>query len=429
MSVESCPINPKGPVVTGPACDSNSNPSRIPTEDGQRPDLAISDRHAARDVAERKIEALGQMARGVAHDFNNLLAVIRGYTDLILIRLESSEPKLADHLAEINATVDRAANLTQQLSALGRMQLPSLQRVDPASLMTRLADSLASTAGPDIRIACECAPNVPCVMADSGLLQQAASILLSNALAAMPSGGALSIAFRRVCVRDPFLHGLEARAGEFAALAVTDQGAEIPADKLCRVFDPYFTSIGRGKVNGLALATVCGIARQHGGWVEVSSEPDRGTTFTMFIPACQPSQFTESSGGGGGGLRGGSECILLVEQHLPTRLVSRKVLEAYGYHVHEACSGLEALDAWDSRIQEVDLLLAGVGASCGTSALEAARQFRARKPGLKVLFTTGDAGETIRQNAGLEGFGDCSFVPKAGSTHALIESVRRCLDQ
>lgn len=377
----------------------------------------------------QRMEAIGQLAGGVAHDFNNLLAVIRGHTELVLMRPSSLSPQVVEHLTEITTAAERAANLTRQLLTFSRKQVMVPQQLNINEVISGFSKMLHRIIGEDITLKCECEPELPPVMADAAMIEQVLMNLVVNARDAMPSGGELTITTRQRTLSGPQRKGSEARPGDFVCLSVADKGVGIPREYITRIFEPFFTTKEIGKGTGLGLATVYGIAKQHQGWVEVKSAPGAGTIFTLFLPAAREERLPEKAPNKPPELRGGSESILLVEDELPVRMISRKVLEAYGYRVHEAPSARDALDQWGDRMNEIDLLLTDIVLPCGVSGPELAQQLRERKPQLKVLFMSGYGQEKADKNVADCHLSNCEFLPKAGSTRALVETVRRCLDK
>lgn len=195
---------------------------------------------------------------------------------------------------------------------------------------------------------------------------------------------------------------------------------------LPRIFEPFFTTKDVGKGTGLGLATVHGIVEQHDGWIEVESQPGKGTTFQIHLPRLADQGQIQEATQLAAQVRGGRETILLVEDEVSVRTLAVHVLERYGYRVIEATNGVAALKVWPQHRAAVDLLLTDIIMPEGLSGRELAEQLRADKPGLKVIYMSGYSGETAGRGMNLrEGI---DFLAKPFGTAKLAQAVRDCLD-
>jgi len=234
----------------------------------------------------QKLEAIGQLAGGVAHDFNNMLAVILGYTDLLLLDTAPWEPAFTP-LQQIKQAGDRSAALTRQLLAYSRRQVLLPQVLDLNALIGELCPLIQRLVGESTVLELQLAPRVGRVKADPGQIQQALMSLAANARDAMPVSGRLTIRTADVTLdasvtrRHP-----EAQPGDYVLVELADTGTGMSPDVLAHMFEPFFTTKPQDKGIGLGLASVYGIIKQSGGHVEVESEPDRGTTFRLYVPCC-----------------------------------------------------------------------------------------------------------------------------------------------
>ena len=245
----------------------------------------------------------------------------------------------------------------------------------------------------------------------------------------MPQGGQLLITTESVTfdeARAP-AHP-EARAGQFVCLTVKDTGTGIAPEHLPRIFEPFFTTKEVGKGTGLGLATVYGIVKQHQGWIEVSSQPGAGATFTIFLPAIPPPVRTAATPQAETDLPGGTETILLVEDEYAVRMIARRVLESHGYKIYEAASAPEALELWRRRAKEIALLLSDMVMPEGVTGRELAEQLRATSPALKVIFMSGYSADVIAKDTDFFRRTESCFLQKPCSSRALLETVRGCLD-
>jgi len=231
----------------------------------------------------QKTEAVGRLAAGIAHDFNNLLTAIQGYGELALRTLDEGHPARRP-LGEIMQVVRRAVRLTRQLLAFSRRQELEPQLVDLAGLVQEMESMLLHVAGDGIQVDFDLC-RTSAVSADIGQLEQVLMNLVANARDAMPSGGRVSVRLDRVELpRGAESDRLGLTPGEYAVLVVSDTGAGMGAETLAHLFDPFFTTKERGAGTGLGLSTVHGIVRQSGGAIDVSSIPQKGTTFRILLP-------------------------------------------------------------------------------------------------------------------------------------------------
>jgi len=208
---------------------------------------------------------------------------------------------------------------------------------------------------------------------------------------------------------------------------VSDTGCGISPEILPHIFEPFFTTKEPGKGTGLGLATVYSIVRQHDGFLQVTSDPGRGATFEIFLPARAPARNRPASGPASAPPRGRAETILLVEDEPAVRALTRQTLERHGYRVLEASHGREALRLWEEHRAAVDLLLTDLVMPEGLGGLELARRLRASKPGLKVVYTSGYSAES----GGLESEprpDEGAFIQKPCPPERLLEIVRLSLD-
>ena len=376
----------------------------------------------------QKMEAIGQLAGGVAHDFNNLLAVIQGNAELSLMTVSETDARTREFLKQITEASHRAANLTRQLLAFSRKQTVRLETVNLKTLIANLTKMLNRIIGEDIRLHCHY-EGESFVQADAGMMEQIIVNLVVNSRDAMPHGGRLQISIKNVCIDETFdpAHP-EARSGDFACLNVTDTGSGIAPENMARIFEPFFTTKEVGKGTGLGLATVYGIVKQHNGWVSVSSEVGKGTTFEVLLPSAKSPKAATAGPSSESALRGGTEKILLVEDDEAVRIMTRKLLESYGYQIVEAASGRKALDLWPSLGSSIDLLLTDIVMPDGVNGRDLADQLRRFLPDLKVIFVSGYSLSVIGGDTDFLKRRNNYFLQKPFQARALMETIRHCLD-
>ena len=378
----------------------------------------------------QKMEAIGQLAGGVAHDFNNLLAVIRGNTELVLMNDGQAGETARDGLKQVIAASDRAANLSRQLLAFSRKQVMRPQPLNLNDVVGNLTKMLKRIIGEDIQLSCSYAARLPSVQADVGMLEQVLVNLVVNARDAMPQGGQLLLATEavRLDAAAPKTHP-EASVGDFVCLSVTDTGTGIAAQHLPHIFEPFFTTKDVGKGTGLGLATAYGIVQQHQGWIEVASQPGAGSTFKMFLPAVSPPPAPVSpTGPSDAKPAGGSETILLVEDDEGVRSLTSRILRNFGYRVHEATSGPQALDLWSAHKDGIALVLTDMIMPQRISGRELVENLLIGCPGLKVIFMSGYSGDSFGDDTTLLRRAGTRFLQKPFDSYTLLQAVRQSLD-
>jgi CheY-like chemotaxis protein len=301
------------------------------------------------------------------------------------------------------------------------------RRVDINGVVTTLAKMLQRILGEDIKVQLRLHPTALIAHADAGMLDQVIMNLAVNARDAMPSGGRLIIeTSERHITEDELRASPDASAGQHVCLSVSDTGLGMTEDVKAHLFEPFFTTKQPGKGTGLGLATIFGIVKQHHGWIRVYSEVAQGTTFRIFLPACEPGHEMPKAPAVATP-RGGKETILLVEDEASVREVTKRMLERHGYTVLEAVTGTEALRIWGEHGNRVQLLFTDLVMPGGIGGRELAEQLRFIQPNLKIVFTSGYsaelAGGAIRLEEGV------NFVQKPSSLSEILDTLRKCLDE
>jgi PAS domain S-box-containing protein len=390
-----------------------------------------------RDISERKrleaqfrqaqkLEAIGQLAGGVAHDFNNILAAI--LMQLGLLQMHPALDEDSRHaLKELETGARSAANLTRQLLMFSRRSVLEVRPVNLNELIANLLKMLGRLIGEHITLRLEATAALDTVEADPGMIEQVLMNLVVNARDAMPKGGDILITTRRMRLdASEVAANPERRVGDFVCLSVADCGCGMDADTLKRVFEPFFTTKAPGQGTGLGLATVHGIVAQHKGWVEVSSELGRGTTFRVLLPAIPEPNLPARTPTASEPLRRGKETLLLVEDEHRVRQGIGRLLRILGYKVHEAEHGNQALELWPSISAEVDLVLTDMVMPEGVNGLELVAHLQALKPGLKAMICSGYSAEIVETD--LRGRAGVTYLPKPFETQQLANAIRACLD-
>jgi len=373
----------------------------------------------------QKLESIGRLAGGVAHDFNNLLTVINGYSDLVLARLPEGA-LLRRQIALIRKAGERAAGLTQQLLAFGSRQMVEPKPLDLNVMVADSAEMLQGIAGEDVKLITVLGPSLGWVMADAGQIHQVLMNLVVNARHSMRKGGKLIIETANVGLDEGYaaVHP-EVAPGPYVLLAVTDTGCGMDEATRQRIFEPFFTTKPMGEGTGLGLSTVYGIVRQSQGWIWVYSEPDRGTTFKIYLPRMDAGPAAAEAAESARATLSGAETVLVVEDQDEVRRLAAATLESRGYCVLEAAEGQEALSLAECHPKPIHLALIDVVLP-GMNGRELAERLKTLRPEVKVLYTSGHTQTAIAQRGVLE----CgvAFLPKPFSSDALAAKVREVLD-
>ena len=324
----------------------------------RRPDGAIDCFETiAEDVTERraleeqlrqsqKMEAIGQLTGGIAHDFNNLLTIILANAQLVAKVLPSGQADAHADLRDVMSAALRGRVMVKELLGFARRSRLDLQPVNLGGLISDLSGFLRRILPADVEIVMSGGDEFPEVRADVLAAEQILFNLATNARDAMPDGGVLRIETSHAhLTEDQRLVCGAVRAGEHVCLAVGDTGIGMDEETQARIFEPFFTTKPLGKGTGLGLATAYGLVKQHGGGIEVDSEPGKGTRFRIYFPIADGVAVAVRPRAGVAEVRGGRETVLVVEDDDQLRRSAKRILEAAGYQIVTAADGLEALEA------------------------------------------------------------------------------------
>jgi PAS domain S-box-containing protein len=343
----------------------------------------------------QKMDAIGQLTGGVAHDFNNVLTVITGTIE-ILQEGVADRPQLAAIAHLIDEAAVRGAEITSQLLTFARRQPLQPRGIDINALVADTCKLLKPMLGEHIEICSVPAANAWSALADPSQLSAAIVNLAVNARDAMPGGGKLTLETANVVIDEAASSDDEVRAGEFVMLAVADTGQGIPADIIDRVFEPFFTTKEMGHGTGLGLSMVYGFARQTGGTVKIESEEGRGTVVRLYLPRSEGQVPTKGEAAPTRVAQGGQETILVVEDDPLVRGYVIAQLGSLGYKTLIAGEAAAALALVDQGA-EFDLLFTDVVMPGGMNGRELAEAVLKRRPGVKVLYTSGYTDEFVHE--------------------------------
>ncbi|MFZ5929485.1 MAG: ATP-binding protein [Acidobacteriota bacterium] len=366
-----------------------------------------------------RMEAIGLLASGVAHDFNNLLTVITGYS-AVLSRPDAGPGELARAAEEIRRASERASQLVSQLLLFSRRQSARPFAFDLNAAIESLVSLVEKLLGGRITVVRNLDPALPLVLADRSQAEQILLNLIVNARDAMPEGGRIEISTRAVTVADAAeAERLGLVPGVYVRLAVRDEGHGMDEETRARIFEPFFTTKEPGRGTGLGLTSVYGIVKSCGGAIRVESAPGAGSKFEIDLPAA------EGAGAAAGTLTRDTAParILLVEDDDAVRLLTRQLLEHYGYVVADAPSAARALEMYASADPPFRLLITDVSMP-EMDGIELVRQLRRVDPSLRALLFTGYSEELSRHPADLHGV---PVLAKPFSAEALAAAVHQAL--
>jgi two-component system cell cycle sensor histidine kinase/response regulator CckA len=373
------------------------------------------------------MQAVGQLAGGIAHDFNNLLTAMIGFCDLLLLRHKAGDPSFND-IMQIKQNSNRAANLVRQLLAFSRQQQLNPKVIDVTEILTELSHLIRRLIGVQIELDLVYASDLFDVKVDEGQFEQVLINLAVNARDAMDGRGNLEIKTENLSLDKPrqMMNDVMPH-GDWVAIHVKDTGSGIAPDTLERIFEPFFTTKKIGEGTGLGLATVYGIVRQTGGYINVQSIEGEGTIFSVYLPRHsenkQPVAVTKD-------IKTeaiqqdltGTATILLVEDEDAVRVFSARALSNKGYQVLEANNGLTALDVMAERGDNIDLIVTDV-IMPEMDGPTFVKEVVKTRPDLPVIFVSGYTEDRFKEEIGDNAY----FLPKPFTLQQLAVKVKDVL--
>ncbi|MBI5664817.1 MAG: response regulator [Nitrospirae bacterium] len=373
----------------------------------------------------QKMEAVGLLAGGVAHDFNNILTAVVGYGNLLKMKMKEDDP-LRHNVTQILASVERGANLTHSLLAFSRKQVMNPRPVNFNTIVESVYKLLKRLIGEDIELKTLLTDEDVTVMADSGQIEQVLMNLATNARDAMPGGGSLTIETERTELSGEYVigHGFGV-TGTYVQISVTDTGTGMDEATKAKLFEPFFSTKEVGKGTGLGLAMIYGIIKQHNGYVNVYSELGEGTTFKIYLPVIK-AKIEEHKQAEIISSVGGTETILIAEDDEAARVLTKTVLQEFGYTVIEAKDGEDAVEKFMGNKNKIDLLVLDV-IMPRKSGPEAYNEIKKSMPGIKAVFISGYTTDAIHKKRLLED--NINFVSKPFSPQVILQKIREVLDQ
>ena len=403
-------------------------------------DVTERKRFEARVNHMQKMEAVGRLAGGISHEFNNLLTVLNGYSQFVWEGLNPDDP-LREDMKEIRLAGRRATALVRQLLAFSHRETQEMSILDINKIIEGLGKMLSRLIE-DVSIETHLAPDVGCIEAGSGQIEQMLVNLATNArdaiVSAKPSpgddgaspgsanGGLFTIETANITLdAEGAARHVELEPGDYVMLTVSDTGCGMSPETLEHIFEPFFTTKGIGKGTGLGLAMVYGTVQQAGGSIEVNSAPGEGTTFKIYFPRVYEPLAAKEANREESAPPKGAETVLVVEDQEQVREVTASMLRRLGYTVLEGADGARALDLVRDRSNSPDLVIADA-IMPGMGGRELLQQMRQARRNLKVLYVSGYPQEVLDDYRALEP--GATVLAKPFTLNALATSARQVLD-
>jgi PAS domain S-box-containing protein len=373
----------------------------------------------------QKMESVGRLAGGVAHDFNNMLGIILGYTEMALLEA-SPGTRLHNSLQEVRKAADRSADLTRQLLAFARKQTIDPKVLDLNATVEGMLRMLRRLIGEDIDLAWLPGPALWPVKMDPAQVDQVLANLCVNARDAIAGVGKVTIETGNVRLDEAYCAGHAGFVpGDYVLLAVSDNGCGMDEETMKNLFDPFFTTKEVGKGTGLGLATVYGIVKQNNGFINVYSEPGRGTTFKIYLPRHGDGVVEAEAASSADFPLGRGETVLIVEDEPAMLAMGKVMLEKLGYTVLGAADPGQALRLADEYTGDIHLLMTDV-VMPRMNGRDLAERLMPGKPGMKCLFMSGYTANVIAHHGVLDE--GVHFIQKPFSMKDLGAKVREALD-
>ena len=389
-----------------------------------------------RDITERrrlednlrqsqKMEAIGRLAGGIAHDFNNIITIISGFCEFLLSD-DYSETDRKRFVRNIHDASHRAAALTQQILAFSRKQLLVPRVLDLNTVVAEMGALVKRLIGSNIEFVADLAPDLAPVKADPTQIGQVFLNLAANARDAMPKGGRLTVTTSNVVLDESTTRDFpDVASGNYALLAIADNGVGMGEAVLANIFEPFFTTKAVGRGTGLGLATAYGIVKQSGGHVAVASRPGEGTLFRIYLPSVQAAAAPVAAPARTPSKRG-TETILLVEDEKTVREMMKLVLKSKGYEVLEAEDGAVALEIARAHPGTIHLLMTDLMMP-RLSGRELADRLVAENRVGRVLFRSGYTEDILARQD--EASSTSDFLHKPFTLDGLTTKIREVLDR
>jgi PAS domain S-box-containing protein len=374
----------------------------------------------------QRMESIGTLAGGIAHDLNNILAPIMMSIDIL--KLTATDPQAISILDTIEVSSKRGSDIVRQVLAFARGLEGERVEIQPAHLLNDLESIIKSTFPKNIRLQFTIPNDTWAILGDPTQIHQILLNLCVNARDAMPNGGNLTFAVEN-CVLDEHYAAMhiEAKAGRYVSISVTDTGTGIPQGILAKIFEPFFTTKEINEGTGLGLSTVMAIVKSHEGVINVYSEPGKGTTFKVYLPAMELSAEAQKLVTQQISVpRGNGEMVLVVDDEASILTMTSQTLHAFGYRVLTATDGAEAVAAYAEHRKDISVVLTDMSMPLmdGAAVIRALTKIN---PAIKIIAASGLSanGEVAK----LSGIAVKHFLTKPYTGRTLLKTMRTILDE
>ena len=368
----------------------------------------------------QKMESIGTLAGGITHDFNNILMGIQGNASLMLLKIDSDHPNY-EKIKNIEAYVQNGTALTKQLLGFARRGKYLVKATDLNDIIDKSSALFARTRK-DVQIKTNLEDSLWTVEVDRGQIEQVLLNLYVNAWQAMPDGGSLYLRTENVMLDRSYVKPYKVEPGRYVKISITDTGTGIDKGTLERIFEPFFTTKEMGRGTGLGLASVYGIIKSHEGYINVYSELDQGTTFTIYLPASGKEAVEDTKLIAE--ILKGSGTILLIDDEKMILDVGRELLEELGYTVLSATSGQEAIEIFQESRDKIDMIIMDM-IMPGMSGSDTFDCMKEISPNVKILLSSGysiNGQATNILQRGCDG-----FIQKPFNINKLAETVQKII--
>lgn len=372
----------------------------------------------------QKMQAIGQLTGGIAHDFNNLLASVIIDLELASEKLDANS-EIGELIRDAISSAQRGAGLNKGLLAFSRKQQLSPHPINLDHQLKNVIEILRRTVGENIHLEVNTGSGLWLCQVDPDQVENAIINLAINARDAMPHGGNLTIDLHNTSLTDKYTAGKsEVEPGDYVVIALTDNGIGMSREVLDRAFEPFFTTKPIGRGTGLGLSSIYGFAKQSGGNLTIYSEEGVGTTIKLYIPRSTNNVDADVPVVGESEPQGSGECILLVEDDEFLRRAAKRSIISLGYEVHEAMSGVEAMELVSQNIK-FDILLTDIVLGGEMDGPTLAKQLLDANPDLSVLFMSGYTDSSVVHQGKLKA--DAKLLNKPFTKLELAQSLRNAL--
>jgi PAS domain S-box-containing protein len=389
-------------------------------------DLSERKKLEAQFLRAQRMESIGTLAGGIAHDLNNILAPIMMSIDIL--KLSATDPQMASILETIGLSAKRGADIVRQVLSFARGVEGERVEVQPKHLLKDLEHIIKDTFPKDIRLHFSIPHETWTLLGDPTQIHQILLNLCVNSRDAMPNGGSLTIGAENCLLDEQYVAmNIQAKAGRYVRISVTDSGTGIPPGVLDKIFEPFFTTKDLNKGTGLGLSTVMAIVKSHDGIINVYSEPGKGTTFKVYLPALEMA--SEGHGNQTQSVdlpRGNGETVLIVDDEASVLAITGKTLQAFGYRVLTAANGANAIAVYAESKNEIAVVLTDMMMPImdGPATIQALKQLN---PAVKIIAASG-----LNTNDGVlkaSGLGLKHFLTKPYTAGTLLKTLRAILDE